>query len=603
MTIFGRGLLTSLWLAIFVLLPVSALARDEVPRTGHDYTSQMSSLFQIPAIGDRLLIVDPLVRESIEPMAQVAPFGTRFSLPQKAMPDPWNLFFTLQLYRMRPSGFRESLALSQLVFDARSRQVVLNMLGITAPGVAETTKSFNNHLMQQTDEFQKSDFNALMHRTYGQDKPFRGHVKVLNLKRIDLGVFDVARQQLRLGDTTEMFMGISGISEPRYPDHRKRAAWKMDETTARYVVRHLETSKYGSRVAYLAVRGTLYFPGEDRKPPSFFPEEIAIYYDKSFGTHIMDLKVTDLYEDLSIDRKKKQQAELAAAATSQAEQQQQIADRNAAAERIRSRPLDVLGIRLGMSEQQARAALAATSAAFSPGGTQSFDGEARSSGSLTPETCNVHRNRMRRNLISLKNSLTKANAGSTGLQPGQQEQYNAKQAELIAAMPAECRPKFDHFARYFVANASYANGKITDQVVVYFSSDVLQDSAVVAVVRRLKMQNIELNVLDKLDEKLGTDFYSRHESYRIWMTSPEHFFRVTEQPDFRNLCLPRSEPIDFNKFNVYGFQVDCGEILGAGAGSEAANIYLVDTTHLAEIRALREQSAKVERNTPVDVDF
>ncbi|MCA0873514.1 hypothetical protein LCL97_22005 [Seohaeicola saemankumensis] len=609
MTILRHLILGWTCLVLVVGGSANASSNTDFPRSGPDYTAQLSSIFQAPMFKDRLLVVDrEVIYERDEKLAVVAPFGEQFALPPETGTNPWTLFFLLQAYRMKPPTFAQSLQLSDHVFDARSRQVVLNMLGINKPEATQSAKAFRKVFSHGSDEFQRSDFHTLMKRTYGQDKPFRGHVKILNLKTISLQQYDVSKQELLVRETSRLFGSISSASKVAMPDHELRESWKMDENTARYVVRHLKGNGYGGRTAYLAIRGTLYFPGELKKPLAFFPEEIAIYYDSSYVTPIMVISVTDLFRDKSAERLRAQQAEHAAEAAEQAallaEQRQLQTERAAAAARISARPLDILGVRLGMSEQEARSQLAGTSAAFQIAPTQSFDDNPPEGGSLSPSPCQVHRGRMRREMTALLRSLSRDVADSGGLSAEQQQVLDSRQAELIAAMPNECRPRFDPFASYLTATASYAEGKIEDNVIVYFGHQEMNGGTVAAVVRRLKMNRVELNVAKKLTEKLGTDFYAANDTVRYWMNSPVDHFRVIDDESFRNLCIPWLPwPVEYNRFSVGGFRTDCKGVLGAQTDPDSASLFLVDTTHLTKIRKLREQSVEAEKHTPVDVDF
>lgn len=595
-----------------------------------DSTVQFAQTFQMQTANGYILKFDRSYPKLDAGRYSATPFGWQLQPVRYATLSGWALASVLNEYRIRDKGLSQALILAEHILTKEYRQIVLRQLGYSDMSHAETPKAFTK-FFKTRDEFDRADFIAFMKAQYAQSLPFDGSVRILNFKRLTLGGFNTQTNLLQISGLSTVGPHrdtiVSGIRPfPRsmaWQRYKVKSGLPLNPATAKEFVRSLTVNARKRREIYLAVTGVLDFPTYTaaeidaersgvvrRKATKFTPEFVTAYYDPEMRRPIPGLDLATLFDDLQAeqDRAAQQQAnaQAEAAAQQQAEQRRKEAERvaneakqaeaealaqtrqtQANQQRVDSlrtafgqRSLSILGLRLGMSVEQATAALKGSKSNY----------QITTAGNLPisiPQSCGKHRSEATRRATAAMQQAIDGGAARDDVNG----RRNVFLEDAYRGLDSSCVPDDAPFVKVLTARASLG-GQVDDEVNVFAQKTGGKMGGLVAVTRDLHWRGVTVDVEKNLAELLGPERISfRGRVY--WIDDPQIHAALEQDEQLRKDCLPVSPwPFTGGGMGYTAFRASCGTVLGTLLSKGWASIALVDSTHAFNASTKATQAAR-----------
>ncbi|MEO0771845.1 MAG: hypothetical protein AAFZ04_01555 [Pseudomonadota bacterium] len=471
-------------------------------------------------------------------------------------------------------------------------------------------------------EFKRRELGELLRTRYLDKMKARlptGPINIVEIRRIGIGEYDFDAQNFpftQSGSSKALKRDVPAFSFLSLNTYSNNKPVRVDSVPpvippalavplqqAEAFAAAFNTNYATQRSIYVAHLGVLqgYLEEDDALVAVVESVAAGLYMDRDLQQVITGLDVQS-----RADKEAEAQAALAAQqeaerAAEEAAKQAEVAAQTEEQERLKSRveiaqrqidklDLAVLGIKLGMTGIEARAALVKSQSAFEGNVFSIKSLFGASSSGLSPSPCDVARNRAGRDF----------EYQSRDLEPAQVE---ALFKQIVAGMPAECRPEADPLGVSFGGEAVFQDGRVRDIVRVYLG----RSDRVVAVARSIYTQGVDLDLKSGAIDRFGSPLLNTSSNVVYWPMSAEALVSAKEDKTFRTRCFPSrlvvrssSKAVDGRgKVNIsvletQPFQLACGQLMGAAFNDGLTSFYLVDTDHIAGIRAQAQEVKETE---------
>ncbi|MEM7732555.1 MAG: hypothetical protein AAF280_07195 [Pseudomonadota bacterium] len=590
-------------MAAFIFASAPGMARA-------DATRDLAAWLGLPMIGDYAVMYDGkwvLNKETKERTDQVSQKWRKLSSVVRFFAEPANFEDVEQLYSM-----------AWRTLDPVDLKAIRDQIGSDDL----FAQWYGEGALLELSEFKRRALGELLRTRYLDKMKARlptGPINIVEIRHIGIGEYDFDAQNFpftQSGSSKALKRDVPAFSFLSLGTSRNDTPVRVDSVPpvippalavplqqAEAFAAAFNTNYATQRSVYVAHLGVLqgYLKEDDALVAVVESVAAGLYMDRDLQQVITGFDVQS-----RADKEAEAQAALAAEqeaerAAEEAAKQAEVAAQTEEQERLKSRvevaqrqidqlDLAVLGIKLGMTGDEARAALVKSQSAFE-GNTFSTDrpfGTSRGGSSLSP--CQAARSQARREFSGL----------SSDLEP---DQIEAAYKEIVAAMSPECRPEADPLGASFGGEAVFQDGRIRDAIHVYLG----REDHVVAVVRTIFTSGVDLDLKAGAIERFGAPLLDAEIGRIFWPMSAEALVRAELDNGFRNRCYPGgvvmgsfSSAVDSGgdvqvpTLQPSVFREACGQMMGASFDRNISSFFLVDTDHIVGIRVQAQEVKETE---------
>lgn len=242
---------------------------------------------------------------------------------------------------------------------------------------------------------------------------------------------------------------------------------------------------------------------------------------------------------------------------------------------LNPQPLDILGINIGMDVDRATKVLRKKFPGIKISNSETLE----SGGGFTLTLCDHQRIR-----ADMRYEYEVDQINKQYLSDSEEEQaLKRAYSKTIGSIDVKCRKENRPFGDSVLGIVDYGGGT-TDRIRLLVAQGTIRKGTVIAVTRQIRWRDLEINILSKLTEKLGSH---HHEIYRdaYWFSDSAALSRVKQNKNFEKNCISRTPwPVSTDGFSDSGFKENCGVYLSLNASENSADMYLVDTEYVQIIR-------------------
>ncbi|MEL6422481.1 MAG: hypothetical protein AAFQ42_08570 [Pseudomonadota bacterium] len=506
--------------------------------------------------------------------------------------DALRTFLTVNnVFLSQRQSSRDFAEAANLLFTNREKREIVRRFGVpNTLGANYYVKRFPFYISQHLNEFDQQEFAddvlKKLKARFG-DTPIEGTFDAINIKRVALGRYDFSKGALRVNVLNGRAVELPRIRtsiDGRYGRGIAipAARWANSVKAPRSVARQLREGTSRQRTVFLFTRGKLTV---NRKGLTFEPQTFVLRERPTFGPSIRGLDLAGLYTSRGAAKR--------ARAAKQAERERRVAERNQRAREQRlsklkrsfaPRTLEVVGVRLGMTSQEAQAALRRNwpNAHFQRGKSNASAGSG-----LVVTTCGLLQSRFEQAFEPIERQA-RGLAALEGrpLSSAELRKLASERKRLQASWPKKCRvgPKIIEHA--FVAQTGGSGGEPQDRINVFLSG---ADKRVVAVTRNYGGGSSGSQLLEGYKTKYGEETISRSRSDRFWFANERMHNVVAIDKKLQQECMARFPwPSSGDGFSIDGFKKACGQFIAVNANF----LYLVDSDRLATSRSIAESETE-----------
>ena len=585
-----------------------------------DATSDVAEWLQIPMIGDYAVMHGNgwmLDRKTRQTSTDVAQRWRKLSMVARFFSDPKNIEDDQRLYQVA------HMTLDAPVLEAIAKKYNDNDL---------FSRHWSALAFQELSEFQRRSLGQLLRTEYLADMQARvptGPIRIVEIRQYQLGEYDFAKQQFpylsnsgtnpaKLDAQPFEFLSLNTYASsipvhvdslpPVIPD-----ALSVPVDQAEAFIATLGSEHFSKRAVYIAHLGV--FKGFETRGNEMYAVvdsvAAAVYSDQDLKRGIKAFTVAQRIDPseaeaaAAAERAAQEAAEAEAAAAAERAAQEAVeaeavantaepaapetaqADtqtpqdpyaRHLATARSRVADLDlaILGVRLGMTPDQAKAALLKTQPAFEGAlsDVQTVFDLLETDGTWPSQgRCSAF------DLRPARRSFAESAKGVTGLARIQLAE------DIIATMPAPCAPHGVQGSATMDATATLQDGKIKDAIRMYLHPS----DGVIAMTRIIDVTTLRYDLRAGAAERFGAPILTAADGTAYWPSSPDIIARATLDNGVMDRCFPGKAPVGLSgslaKLDATKLAPACGTALGAVFGDGVVTFFLFDSDRLIETRA------------------
>ncbi|MCB1511773.1 MAG: hypothetical protein KDJ36_12800 [Hyphomicrobiaceae bacterium] len=485
---------------------------------------------------------------------------------------------------------RDFASLAELILDQKTKIDLIHRFA-GSNDLKHNTKHFGSFI-NRLNEFDKERFQSWFDGNYlnsAHPTPYLGDLKVVYLRPFSLGRYDLRTERFQVEAFTfnlprpvvYQIRTVNGVSS-RHQISTHMVDWMPNKRLPAVRVRaeQLVKGTRGKRYLYMGIYGSLSV--RDLKK-QFRPSRVEITFDARLTQPIAQYALSDVLTDLRAARLAEEERKRALAMEARRKERER-ADRAeqlrlARRERFADRTLDVLGVKLGTSLDQAQKLLIAQLKPHSPQVTPARE-DAWTEG-LSGE-CHETSKRIGQSITNLRSQLmTDARLdGREKLDEAAETLVRRKQTELLARASPECRTKIlGRLQRAFSIRVTYS--QFLSEVFNVYRGLNSDSDKVYAIARTFtkKSGGQDIDLRASLIEKIGKPFIDSYANTRFWFSSSQTHNDVKDIKSTREKCTWQwqSDP-------TFRLASDLKEGCGAFVAAGKEWMILIDTSRIVTER-------------------
>jgi len=539
-------------------------------------------------------------------------FGKSLYGGKKKIGQRWRNLAFLSAFKVQPALFDNGEVALNLAKVALNDQQRYNLADGT-----ELFASLGGGLRNLT-EFKRREIESRLANEFREPMLSRlpnGPIPIVDVREVTLGEYNFDTEAfpflesglsdpLRFIDPYNSMngMGVPGVAVTRVKSPLKSLPAKIEVSLseAEEFAASLTKGNSGPRLAYLGHFGSLQeFRAGQGSVVEIVVEStrLALFADPGLSILLKEYDVPTLASERASAEADRIATEAEALRKEQEADQDRANEITALQQRIEAAnayanelDLSVLGVHLGMEKDEAIATLLEEQPAFSDtmtGNPEHFG----ASGRFGEDGCGSF-------VYRLYRDATAGQPVTDDIPP-----------DVLAKLPIQCWPQHLPLGMGFQANAEIAGGKLNDTIMVFIGQSGEAKGRVVAVLRDLELDGLDVDVFARTQDRYGAPNFVRGDDHLFWSKSGEQAINAESDTDLADRCFPKfvgNKVTPGNDLRIDGPAIDpeCSVRMGIWKSGDRYFLHLVDPGYVNVSRAMYEAAIAGDKpDEDVEIKF
>jgi len=516
-----------------------------------------------------------------------------FGLPQKSLDYRWQRFLVLNHYLSIEPTEKDTAALINRVLTTEQRKQVVTKVLKDDPAVAAgDPKAIQNALSFKLNEFQRRELYSHVKSEFVPENfpisTFKSFDVVL-IRSAALGAYDFDKGEMKISISNNLYFPslyiergqtqYSNNDKVKLPFRRKAKTIKVAEETARQIDKYDRDKRnnakdpmagFGmvSRQSFLGIFGELTIDTASKPVYALEAENLRWTYDLGLTEPIQEVALATIFPSTGD-----------------------------APETFADRQFEILGVKLGMSIDEARQVVVKE---LGKAKVEELE-TSRLNAAKGATGCSIARSKLQR-----AHKKAHQESGKSGSVVALSEE------ELASGMPAQCSAHF----RVFTAAAGWKvtyGPTLSENIFLFVSRHPDFKGKVVAMTRTMDDKNNVINIQREIAKKFGDNYLQRMKSEGFWYGTSRIQNRVKQDKKMLARCSGNDWPVvdRGGRIEAGAFRAKCGDILITDAGQRSPKLLMVNTDYVQEIndrvvlakRKQKQQRVEKSREQATTVKF